>query len=91
MIPEILEKIKIHSEHLDEHHEMLFYYKIASIYFGNEKYNECIFYLDKIINNKNLNHARRFNVFCQIFVLIAHYELGKDYYLENHLKTPISF
>ena len=31
LIPEILNKLKIHSDHLDEHHEMLFYYKIASI------------------------------------------------------------
>ncbi|HEU4791851.1 MAG TPA: hypothetical protein VFS71_19360, partial [Flavobacterium sp.] len=38
LIPEILNKIKVHSEHLDEHHEMMFYYKIACIYFGNEKY-----------------------------------------------------
>ena len=44
--------MKKHSDHLDEHHEMLFFYKIASIYFGIEKYNESIFYLEKIINNK---------------------------------------
>jgi hypothetical protein len=38
-------KIKTHSEHLDEHHEMLFYYKIASIYFVG-KYADCILYLE---------------------------------------------
>jgi len=47
LIPEVLNKLKIHNDHLDEHHEMLFYYKIASIYFGNEKYAECINYLEK--------------------------------------------
>lgn len=91
LIPEILEKIKIHSEHLDEHHEMLFYYKIASIYFGNEKYNECILYLDKIINNKNLSMREDLMCFARLLSLIAHYELGKDYYLENHLKSTYKF
>ncbi|OXA78825.1 hypothetical protein SAMN05444397_108150 [Flavobacterium aquidurense] len=91
LIPEILEKIKIHSEHLDEHHEMLFFYKIASIYFGNEKYNECIFYLDKIINNKNLSMREDLMCFARLLSLIAHYELGKDYYLENHLKSTYKF
>ncbi|WP_264537640.1 hypothetical protein [Flavobacterium sp. N1736] len=91
LIPEILEKIKIHSEHLDEHHEMLFFYKIASIYFGNEKYNECIFYLDKIINNKNLTMREDLMCFARLLSLIAHYELGKDYYLENHLKNTYKF
>lgn len=91
LIPEILEKIKLHSEHLDEHHEMLFFYKIASIYFGNEKYNECINYLDKIINNKNLSMREDLMCFARLLSLIAHYELGKDYYLENHLKNTYKF
>lgn len=91
LIPEILDKLKIHSEHLDEHHEMLFFYKIASIYFGNEKYNECILYLDKIINNKNLSMREDLMCFARLLSLIAHYELGKDYYLENHLKNTYKF
>lgn len=91
LIPEILSKLKVHSEHLDEHHEMLFFYKIASIYFGVEKYNECINYLDKIINNKNLTMREDLMCFARLLSLIAHYELGKDYYLENHLKSTYKF
>jgi len=91
LIPEILDKIKVHSEHLDEHHEMMFYYKIACIYFGNEKYQECIVYLEKIINNKNLSMREDLMCFARILCLIAHYELGRDYYLENQLKNTYKF
>ena len=91
LIPEILDKLKLHSEHLDEHHEMLFFYKIASIYFGNEKYVECIFYLEKIINNKNLSMREDLMCFARLLSLIAHYELGNDYYLENQLKNTYKF
>ena len=91
LIPEILAKLKTHSEHLDEHHEMLFYYKIASIYFGTEKYAECILYLEKIINNKNLSMREDLMCFSRLLCLIAHYELGKDYYLENQLKNTYKF
>ena len=91
LVPVILDKIKLHSEHLDEHHEMLFYYKFASIYFGNEKYNECIFYLEKIINNKNLSMREDLMCFARLLSLIAHYELGKDYYLESQLKNTYKF
>jgi len=91
LIPEILSKIKIHSEHMDEHHEMMFYYKIACIYFGNEKYQDCILYLEKIINNKNLTMREDLMCFARILCLIAHYELGKDYYLENQLKNTYKF
>ena len=91
LIPEILKKLKLHSEHLDEHHEMLFFYKIASIYFGNEKYVECISYLEKIINNKNLTMREDLMCFARLLSLIAHYELGNDYYLENQLKNTYKF
>ena len=91
LIPEILDKLKIHSEHLDEHHEMLFFYKIASIYFGNEKYVECISYLEKIINNKNLSMREDLMCFARLLSLIAHYELGNDYYLDNQLKNTYKF
>ena len=91
LIPEILKKLKLHIEHLDEHHEMLFFYKIASIYFGNEKYVECISYLEKIINNKNLTMREDLMCFARLLSLIAHYELGNDYYLENQLKNTYKF
>lgn len=91
LIPEILNKLKLHSEHLDEHHEMLFFYKIASIYFGNEKYIESISYLEKIINNKNLSMREDLMCFARLLSLIAHYELGNDYYLENQLKNTYKF
>lgn len=91
LIPEILSKLKIHSNHLDEHHEMLFYYKFASIYFGVQKYNECIFYLEKIINNKNLSMREDLMCFSRILCLIAHYELGKDFYIENQIKNTYKF
>jgi hypothetical protein len=91
LIPEILSKLKIHNEHLDEHHEMMFFYKIACIYFGNQKYTESIYYLEKIINNKNLSMREDLMCFARILCLIVHYELGKDYYLENQLKNTYKF
>jgi hypothetical protein len=91
LIPEVLYKMNQHSEHLDEHHEMLFYYKIACIYFGNEKYNESILYLEKIINNKNLSMREDLLCFARLLYLIGHYELGNDYHLESLLKSTYKF
>ena len=91
LIPVVLDKIKLHNEHLDEHHEMLFYYKIGCIYFGIEKYTECIFYLEKIINNKNLYVREDLACFSRILCLIAHYESGKDFNMENQLKSTYKF
>ena len=49
-ISKLLEEIKIFESKIDAHHIMVFYYKIACMYFGAGKNEECIFYLEKIIN-----------------------------------------
>jgi hypothetical protein len=91
LIPIVLEKIKLHNEHLDEHHEMMFYYKISCIYFGTEKYSKSIFYLEKIINNKNLTMREDLMCFARLLYLIEHYEMGKDSNLESQIKSTYKF
>ena len=91
LIPIVIDKIKIHSDHLDEHHEMLFYYKFACIYFGADKFNESIFYLEKIINNKNLIMREDLMCFARLLHLIVNYELGKDFHLESQIKSIYKF
>ncbi|MCB9426988.1 MAG: hypothetical protein H6584_08185 [Flavobacteriales bacterium] len=91
LVPQILRKIKIHSEQIDEHHVMVFYYKIACMYFGAGDNRMCISYLDKIIKNKNLTMREDLMCFSRILSLVAHYELGMDYHLEVQLKSTYKF
>ena len=91
LVPLILEKIEHHQEHMDEHHEMLFYYKIACIYFGNDKHAESIFYLEKIISNKNLSMREDLMCFSRLLYLIVNYELGIDFNLEAQIRNTYKF
>src|SRR5438067_6596905 len=52
MVPHIEEKLKEHELYLDRHRVLVFYYKIACLYFGAGKNEEAIHYLSKIINWK---------------------------------------
>ena len=45
MIPNILSKINSLKIHIDPHHIMLIYYKIACLYFGCDRYVDSIKYL----------------------------------------------
>ena len=47
-----LQEMKKYEAKIDAHHIMVFYYKIACMYFGAGKNEECIFYLQKIITTK---------------------------------------
>lgn len=87
----ILAKIKAFKNRIDEHHIMIFYYKIACLYFGAREYRKCIEYLEKIIENKSLQMREDLLCFSRILNLIAHYEAGLDYHLESQLKSTYRF
>ncbi len=83
--------INKHRDRIDEHHIMIFYYKIACLYFGVGDNRNCIAYLKKIINNKNLKMREDLMCFARVLSLVAHYEAGMDYHLEVQLKSTYKF
>lgn len=91
LIPEVLEEIESHKLKIDEHHIMVFYYKFGSLHFGASNYKECIFYLGKIIKNKNLTMREDLLCFSRILNLVAHYEAGMDQNLEQLIKSTYKF
>jgi tetratricopeptide (TPR) repeat protein len=91
LVDEILKGIKLYNDRIDEHHIMVFYYKIACMYFGAGDCKKCIEYLDKIIENKSLQMREDLMGFSRILSLVAHYEIGLDYHLEVQLKSTYKF
>ncbi|UGU16206.1 hypothetical protein LS482_21325 [Sinomicrobium kalidii] len=91
LVDDILKKLKEHRDRIDEHHVMVFYYKIASMYFGAGDNRMCIAYLKKIIDNKNLTMREDLMCFSRVLSLVAHYEAGMDYHLDVQLKSTYKF
>lgn len=91
LVEKIQKKIKKYKSRIDEHHIMVFYYKIASLYFGDGNYKKCIEFLKKIINNKSLEMREDLMCFSRILNLVAHYEAGLDYHLERLIKSTYKF
>lgn len=78
-------------EHLEVHHKMLLYYKIACLYFGDQQYENCIEYLDRITKTKDPKIRRDLQCFSRILKLIASYEAGIDYDLERQIRSTYAF
>lgn len=91
LIEIINKKIEKHRNRLDNHYIVMLYYKIACLYFGMGKNEECIGYLQKIIKSKNLGSAEDLQCFARILNLIAHYECGLDYDLERQFIDTYKF
>ncbi|MCF6213024.1 MAG: hypothetical protein L3J45_03265 [Flavobacteriaceae bacterium] len=87
----LLADLKNYESKIDAHHVMVFYYKIASMYFGAGKNEECIFYLEKIINNKALKMREDLLCFSRVLNLVAHYDAGLDENIEKLIVSTYKF
>ena len=90
LVPYIEDKLKEYEIYLDRHRVLIFYYKFASLFFGNGDYEKTIRYLNKIINWK-MDLRTDLQCYTRLLHLIAHYELGNDNLLEYLIKSVYRF
>jgi tetratricopeptide (TPR) repeat protein len=90
MVKEIEEKLEDYSLYLDRHRILVFYYKIASLYFGSGNYEKTIDYLQKIINWK-VDLRLDLQCYARLLHLLAHYELGNFELMEYLTKSVYRF
>jgi hypothetical protein len=90
LVPYIEEKLNEYWIYLDRHRILVFYYKIACLYFGSGDYGATIDYLNKIINWK-VDLRTDLQCYSRLLHLIAHYELGNFDLLEYLIKSVYRF
>src|ERR1700733_6187785 len=91
LVPYIEDKLKEYWIYLDRHRILVFYYKIACLYFGSGDYGKTVDYLNKIINWKVDNLRTDLQCYSRLLHLIAHYELGNFDLLEYLIKSVYRF
>ncbi len=91
MVHDILEGLMRYEALIDIHHVMLFYYKIACLYFGAGDYIKCIDFLSRIIDQKNLMMRQDLMCFARILNLVAKYEAGMDDDLDREVVATYRF
>ncbi len=90
-MPELAQLIKEGTYNWDDYREVMFYYKIACMYFGSGDMGNTIDYLNKIINLRNPNFREDIQCFARVLNLIAHFELGNHQLLEYQVKSVYRF
>lgn len=91
LVDKIQKNIRKYRSRIDEHHIMVFYYKIACLYFGDGNNKKCIEFLHKIIRNRSLEIREDLMCFSRILNLVAHYEAGMDYHLDSLVRSTYKF
>ncbi|MGN6495533.1 MAG: hypothetical protein ACTHLE_26325 [Agriterribacter sp.] len=90
LVPEIEGKINEYRLKMDRHRVLVFYYKIACLYFGSGNNEKAIEYLNRIINWK-VDLRTDLQCYSRLLHLIAHYELGNYDLLEYLIKSVYRF
>lgn len=75
----------------DDRRILVFYYRIACLYFGSGNNDKAIDYLNLIINQKNPDYREDIQSFARILNLIAHFELGNRQLVEYQVKSVYRF
>ena len=91
IVPELMELIEEDRFNWDDHRVMVFYYRIACLYFGSGDNASAIDYLNLIINQKNPDYRADIQCFARILNLIAHFELGNAQLVEYQVKSVYRF
>lgn len=86
MVPYLEQMLVEYNHYLDRHRVMVFYYKIACLYFGSGNNEKAIAYLNRIINQKD-DLRTDLQSYSRLLHLIAHYELGNFDLLEYLIKS----
>lgn len=90
LVPDIEAKLEAYHLQLDRHRILVFYYKIACLYFGSGDNEKAIDYLNRIINWK-VDLRTDLQCYARLLHLIAHYELGNYQLLEYLIKSVYRF
>ena len=79
------------AKRLDRHYVLLFYYKVACLYFGAENFKRALLWLNKIINSKDVDLREDILSFARILNLICHFELGNFELVSHHIRSTYRF
>ncbi|HLF47614.1 MAG TPA: hypothetical protein VI548_14385 [Chitinophagaceae bacterium] len=86
LVPFLEKMLKEYGLFLDSHRVLVFYYKIACLYFGSGDNERSIDFLNRIINQKS-DLRSDLQCYARLLRLIAHYELGNFELLEYLIKS----
>lgn len=90
LVPYIEEKLEEFKLQLDVHRVLVFYYKIASLYFGSGDFEKTIDFLNRIIN-RTVDLRTDLQCYARLLHLIAQYELGNYEIMEYLIKSVYRF
>jgi hypothetical protein len=91
LVGEINRFISAYSRNLDNHRILVFYYKLASLYFGSGDFRSALRYVNYVLNYKDISLRGDIHSFARLLNLVTHFELGNDELVEYQVRSTYRF
>lgn len=91
LIPEIESGMQRYGEHLSSVRKAHFYFNMAIIYFGLDRFKDALRSINALLNNIEIDKTRDIHCIAQILNLVIHLELGNKDLLPYSLRSTQRF
>jgi tetratricopeptide (TPR) repeat protein len=91
LLPEIVAGLKRYDENISSVRKAHFYFNSSVILFGMEHYHESLKWINKLLNNVDIDKTKDIHCIGQILNLVIHLELGNTELLPYTLRSTQRF
>ncbi len=91
LIPVVEDGLKLYSTKINKVRKAYFYFNIAIIYFGTEEYSSALKWINRLLNDIEIEESEDIYCFAQLFNLIIHIELGNQRLIPYALKSTYRY
>ena len=91
MLKKIESRLERYLKYLDKHSELVLFYKITCLYFGNSNFSEALKWINRILSSDYQDIREDVHSFTRILNLITHYELGNNDVIEYYLRSTYRY
>lgn len=78
-------------DQLDAHSRVILFYKTACLYFGNSDFKKSIFWLNQVIDSKEVELREDIHGFARIMLLVSNYELDNIELIQYYIRSTYRF
>lgn len=87
LIPVVEDGLKLYGEKINSVRKAYFYLNIAVLYFGSAQYNEALRWINRLLNDIDIDNSQDIHCFAQLLNLLTHLELGNERLVPYALKS----
>ncbi len=91
LIPLVENGLHLYGEKLSENRKAFFAFKIACIYFSVNEFHLSLKWINKLLNNKNLDQQEDIVSFAQLLCLLIHFEMKNTDFMPYVLRSTSKY